>query len=119
MEARVLVVDDDPNIRALIAVALKRAGFRTESAQDGTAAMARLRTEEFDLVVLDLMMPRMSGWQMLELLRLEPVHALPRIIVVTAAAPHEIEHINSGVTVLTKPFDVHELVSTARHCLTA
>lgn len=118
MSARVLVVDDDPNIRSLIAVTLKRAGFSTESAQDGTAAMAWLRNSVFDLVVLDLMMPRMSGWELLDLLKVEAKEELPRIIIVTAAPSREIDEMGGPVTaVLTKPFDIQQLVQAARACL--
>lgn len=118
VSARVLVVDDDPNIRSLIAVTLKRAGFRTESAQDGTAAMAWLRSSAFDLVVLDLMMPRMSGWELLDLLKVESTEELPRVIIVTAAPSRELDNMGDPVSaVLTKPFDVQQLVQTARACL--
>lgn len=117
MNERILIVDDDPNIRALIAITLKRAGFRTESVQDGAAAMARLRQETFDLVVLDLMMPRMSGWQLLQLLRIERKERLPRIIVVTAAPPRNAEEMDVADVVLSKPFDVQDLVKAAQDCL--
>lgn len=120
MNRRVLVVDDDPDIRALIAVTLSKAGFETESAQDGASAMTRLRNGEFDLVVLDLMMPRMSGWQLLDLLRLEPLDHPPPVIVVTAAGRHELGELDGRVTaVLSKPFDIHDLVQTARDCVAA
>lgn len=119
MGSRVLVVDDDPNIRSLIAVTLRRAGFEIEAAQDGTTAMTFLRNAEFDVIVLDLMMPRMSGWQLLDLLRGErPKDELPRVVIVSAAPTSDVHAMPDPVSaVLTKPFDVGELVRTVKTCI--
>jgi CheY-like chemotaxis protein len=75
MAAEVLVVEDEPDIRALIVHHLTRDGFRCRVAGDGAEALARLRAGLPDLVVLDLMLPGMDGLELTRRLRAEPAWA--------------------------------------------
>ena len=61
MDARILLVEDDPSIREVTAIGLRNAGFEVETASDGREGLDRFEREPFDLVLLDLMMPRLDG----------------------------------------------------------
>ena len=68
-EARLLVVEDDANIRELLGASLRHAGFEVDAVDDGAKALAALRREEPDLVVLDVMMPGIDGFEVVRRLR--------------------------------------------------
>jgi len=80
--ARILIIDDDRTTRELISAQLRSAGLAVTTAKDGAAGLARLRKEEFDLVLLDVWMPGMDGLEVLSRLRDEP--SQPRVVVMTA-----------------------------------
>jgi DNA-binding response OmpR family regulator len=110
----VLVVDDDVAIRTLVTRVFARRGDKVQSAVDGEAAIACLKAHSFDLVVLDLMMPRTDGFGVLA--HLETLDGnRPKIIVMTAAVPGLVDKVPSDmvVGVLGKPFDLHMLVALA------
>jgi CheY-like chemotaxis protein len=110
----VLVVDDDIAIRTLVTRVFARRGDMVESAVDGEAAIERLKARTFDLVVLDLMMPRTDGFGVLAYLEtLDGNH--PRIIVMTAAVPGLANLVppEQVVGVLGKPFDLQALIDLA------
>ena len=67
--SNILVVDDDPNIRELVRVFLREAGFDVYEASDGVEALAKLETLKADMVILDVMMPNMDGWELCRELR--------------------------------------------------
>jgi two-component system OmpR family response regulator len=67
--SRILIVDDDPNIRELAKVFLKSEGFDVYEASDGVEALAKLETVKVDMVILDIMMPNMDGWELCRQLR--------------------------------------------------
>lgn len=69
VKPRLMVVDDEPHLRRLFSAQLTRAGFEVEVAEDGAAAVAGVLASPFDLVVADLNMPRMDGWEMLKILK--------------------------------------------------
>jgi CheY-like chemotaxis protein len=62
--SKILIVDDDPHIRELARVFLKNEGYDTDEASDGVEALSKLETTKIDLVVLDIMMPNMDGWEL-------------------------------------------------------
>jgi len=66
---KILIVDDDPKIRSFVSRGLQESGIECESAEDGETALARLRSEPFDLVLLDVMLPGIQGWDVLATLR--------------------------------------------------
>ncbi|GMA64809.1 hypothetical protein GCM10025859_52490 [Alicyclobacillus fastidiosus] len=61
---KILVVDDDPHIRELVSLNLERAGFDVEEATDGVAALALIESTRFDMAVVDVMMPKLDGWEL-------------------------------------------------------
>ncbi|HWN67048.1 MAG TPA: response regulator, partial [Haliangium sp.] len=68
LEKRILIVDDDDAIRALVVTVLRRRGYRLDTARNGLEALEKLKNCRYSLVVLDLMMPRMSGYDVLDTL---------------------------------------------------
>jgi two-component system KDP operon response regulator KdpE len=111
--ARILVVDDDPDIRLLLRLELSAEGHTIAEAGDGQAALGVLEREPVDLVLLDIMMPVLDGW---EVLRTLESAASPPIVVVTALATHGQHHLVEllelgAVDVVVKPFDPGWLVS--------
>jgi CheY-like chemotaxis protein len=117
---RILVVDDDPGIRLLLVTFLRRRGFQLSVARDGREALAKMRAGNADLVLMDLMMPEVSGWDVLNERAAElPLRRIP-IIVVTAKNVREVIADVQGkhvYAVLGKPFDLDALLTTVKECL--
>src|SRR5437868_3479296 len=82
----VLIVEDDSDIREMVAYLLQDAGYAVLQASDGFEAMQHLRQTRPDLIVLDLMLPRMSGWQFLEQTRPELDRAHIPVVILSAIA---------------------------------
>ena len=110
----VLVVDDDIAIRTLVTRVFARRGDKVQSAVDGEAAIECLKSRTFDLIVLDLMMPRTDGFGVLDYLSTLDA-GRPRIIVMTAAVPGLANQVpvEQVVGVLGKPFDLKALTDLA------
>ena len=109
---RVLVVDDSERVRKTLATGLHARGFAVETAADGAEALALLNGLPFDLVVLDLMMPRVDGTQVLQSLRSKT--AKPRILVLSARdqVQDRVDALNLGADdYLVKPFAFDELLA--------
>ncbi len=104
---RVLVVDDEPAIRALVTKIIQRAGFPVESATDGAEAIARLAKEDFAVVVVDLMMPNVDGHGVIAWLK-ERGGPRPAIIVISAADPNSLRQLDGSMvhSIIRKPFDI-------------
>lgn len=116
-KGRVLVVDDEPAIRALVAKIVERAGHPVESARDGAEAMARLEEQDFAVVVLDLNMPNVDGFGLIEYLK-ERRGPRPAIIVISAGDTAVLRRLDGAVvhSILRKPFDIDvlgDLISAA------
>jgi len=122
MVGRVLVVDDEPDVRELFNITLKMAGFVTATAGDGLEAMNHIEKDPPDLVLLDLMMPRLDGFGVLARIReLAPAPAL-RVLVATAKLldDNDMAKLASWpvVGVLRKSeFDLMEVVNHVREAL--
>ena len=110
---RVLVVEDEPDIAALIAYQLTREGFRVETVGSGTEALVAIDKEAPDLVVLDRMLPGLSGDEVIQRLRDAPETLSIPVLMLTAKREQEdrIEGLELGADdYLTKPFSPRELV---------
>ena len=114
----VLVVDDDDAIRTLVVRVLRREGYATVEAAHGGEALDRLRLQPFAAMVLDLMMPVMSGIDVIRYLETHEDAGAPCVIVVSAAAERELDQIHSACVhaVLRKPFDLAALITAVRRC---
>lgn len=112
---RVLVVDDDESIRRLLVAFLRRRGFQPIEARNGREALAAMRAGCADLVLMDLMMPEVSGLDVLQERAAEPALRQIPVIVVTAANKREASAGLRGqnvCAVLAKPFDFDDLFET-------
>ena len=115
----VLVVDDDPNIRHLIIAALKREGYRFVEAANGREALDAMRRDPPAAVVLDLMMPIVSGWDVLRERAGDPdLVKIPVIVVSASRSPEIAAAMDKGICAfLPKPFDITALTSLVRSCV--
>jgi len=108
---KILVAEDDPGVQTLLNRILIRRGYAVDCACDGAEALKRLAAASYDVVLLDLAMPKVSGVDVLRRLEEEGrSDLLSRIIVVTAASTKEIGRLQR-VKVLRKPFDLDELMA--------
>ena len=110
---RILVVDDEPDIVALVAYHLAKSGFRVSTAADGVDALEMARQERPALIVLDLMLPGLTGYQVLEQLRASEATRNVAVLMLTARReePDRIRGLSLGADdYLTKPFSPQELV---------
>ena len=117
---RVLVVDDDPNIRKMMVAALKRDGYNFSEAANGREALDSMRAVRPDVVVLDLMMPIMSGWDVLQEREHDAsLREIPVIIVSANRAPEIATAVDKGICAfLPKPFDIGVLSALVKSCVT-
>ena len=114
---KVLVVDDDDAIRALVERVLKRERFEVESARDGFEAIEKLSRGDYATILLDLMMPRVDGHGVLRYLEREcATEPKPAVIVMTANLQGAADAIEDRpeYRLLAKPFDIRQLISHVR-----
>jgi CheY-like chemotaxis protein len=116
---RVLVADDDQSIRQLVTTIVKRESFTVDSAADGLEAIEFLKKHEYAVVLLDLMMPRLDGFGVIEWMKTNPPLIKPIILVITAYADQRFKEVDSELVagVLRKPFEVAELGNLVRACV--
>jgi CheY-like chemotaxis protein len=110
---RVLVVDDEPQVVWVLQLSLECEGYVTYSARNGLEALDRIAEHHPQIVVLDVMMPQMDGWTVLERLLELPREARPRVVMVTALASTRDRDraVELGADAyLPKPFDVDKLI---------
>jgi CheY-like chemotaxis protein len=116
---RVLVADDDQSIRQLVCNIIQREGLEVDCAGDGTDAIQLLREHEYAVILLDLMMPRTDGFEVIEHLKEYPQARKPVVLVITAYADQTFKKVDPEIVagVLRKPFEVAELGSVIRNCV--
>jgi len=113
----VLVVDDEPQVTWMLRFSLEAEGYRTFSARDGRSALAEVREHRPKLMLLDVMMPVMDGWSVLEELRAFPEGERPRVVVVSARASlrDRAKAAELGADAfVAKPFNVDDLLGVVR-----
>ena len=117
MDARILLVEDDASIREITALGLRGAGFEVDTAADGAEGLERWRRERPDLVLLDVMLPRLDGLEVLRAIRRE---ATTPVVMLTARADtiDVVVGLESGADdYVRKPFELPELVARVRAAL--
>jgi two-component system response regulator AtoC len=111
----VLVVDDESAIRAFLTVFLERYGFTVRSAPDGASALALLRAEHIDVILVDLQMPGISGLDMAAEVRRTNPYIPMALITATPTAIQPVTMRQTGISrVFVKPFDLEELLTWLR-----
>jgi DNA-binding response OmpR family regulator len=114
---RILIVDDDPAILDFLAFILDDQGYRVSTAHDGEEALRVMAGEKPDVIVTDLMMPHMDGWELIQRIRRQP--APVRAIIAMSAVKGNLERTDSADLCLTKPFEVEQLITSVRSLLGA
>lgn len=122
MSAKVLIADDEPNILISLEYLMKREGYAVSVARDGQEALEALQREQPRLVLLDVMMPRKSGFEVCQALRADEV--LKDTIVLMLTAKGRETDVAKGLALgadayMTKPFSTKELVQKVRELLAA
>ena len=120
MSKKVLVVDDQPHIVRLIQVNLEKEGFEVTTAGDGVEGLARVREVKPDLVILDVIMPRKDGFQVLREIKMDQQFAETPVIMLTVKTHNAdiVEGLKEGAELyLPKPFHPKELVSLVKRVL--
>jgi DNA-binding response OmpR family regulator len=113
----VLVVEDDPDLVALLEVVLQDAGYRVSTAADGFEALRRVEAEMPSLILLDMRMPRMNGWEFAEEFRARWDRSCP-IVVVTAAENARLRAEEIGADGwLEKPFELEDVLRAVERYL--
>ena len=114
MTKKVLIVDDEPNIVLSLEFLMKRAGFEVAVARDGEEALAQVAAFAPDLVLLDVMMPKKSGYEVCEIMRADPARAGMKIVMLSAKGRDT--EVAKGMALgadayVTKPFSTKDLVA--------
>jgi DNA-binding response OmpR family regulator len=118
-ERSILIVEDDSSIRRLVRTVLLRQGYQVEIAADGLEAIAKLGLADYDVIILDLMMPNLDGFSFMTAMARDTPERLRRVIITSAASPAVINEKLKGIDfdLLPKPFDINELISRVRACV--
>jgi CheY-like chemotaxis protein len=116
---RVLIADDDPSIRQLVCTIMKRERLAVDCVADGSEAIDKLGEREYSVILLDLMMPRVDGFEVVEWIRDNPPRHKPIILIVTAYADQTFKTIDPNLVagVLRKPFEIADLGNLVRLCV--
>jgi len=121
MTATIFIVDDDQNIRELLAVNLTAAGYRVIEASNGSEAMEKIKETAVDLIILDIMMPEMDGWEFCKGIRDDPLLEKIKIIMLTARGTEKDKLIGTEIfradAYMTKPFDIDAVLSSIEKLL--
>ena len=113
-----LIVDDDKAVRRLLARVAERAGFDVDTAKDGLQALEMMDEKQYDIAIVDLMMPRLSGYELVQ--KISSLNPRPVVIVATALMNGDVASLDDSMVrrVIKKPFDINAvanaLVETAR-----
>jgi CheY-like chemotaxis protein len=117
---RALIAEDAEPVRRLLKILLEREGLQVDTATTGSEALAHLRSHHFDLILLDLMMPQISGYEVLSHLSQHRPEELARLIIITAAPERELSQVlasNPALVVIRKPFDIRQVAQAVRERL--
>src|ERR1041385_3175773 len=118
---RILIADDDASIRQLLTTIVRRERLTVDAATDGEDAIQKLPEHEYSVILLDLMMPHVDGFGVIDYLRKHPPSMKPVVLVITAYADQKFKIVDPDVVagVIRKPFEIAELGSLVRLCAIA
>lgn len=120
MSSKILIVDDEPNIVISLEFLMKKEGYVVAVAGDGEAALAQLASFNPDLVLLDVMMPKKSGYEVCQAIKTDPEHAATKVVMLTAKGRES--EVAKGLALgadayVTKPFATKDLVARIKSLL--
>lgn len=107
-----LIVEDDENVRSLLVALGQKYCTKIDSAADGVEALQHLRENAYDIVLLDIMLPKVNGLEVAEVIRTLPKQ--PKLIVLSAISRYFKDHFGDDVIVLQKPFDISRVEELLR-----
>ena len=122
MTIRVLIAEDEPHIVESLSFVLGREGFLVSSALDGEAAVEVLRRDPPDLVILDVMLPRLNGFEVLKLAKADPALKSIPVIILTAKGQQQDRHLAEEIGsdgFMTKPFSNRDVIDNVRRLIRA
>jgi DNA-binding response OmpR family regulator len=122
MAETILIVDDDPDSLDIVRTFLESKGYEVHAAQNGKAGLAKLEEVEPDLVLLDVMMPGMDGWEVARIIKNHPEHGDARVVMLTARSgfSDKQEGLRSGADdYIVKPIRLDELLTRVEKNLEA
>ena len=116
---RILIVDDEPNIVKAVSVRLEDIGYETIAAYDGEEALKKARAEKPDLIILDLMLPKVDGCDVCRILKMDEKNPTPIIMFTAKFQPVDIRYgmAQGADAYITKPFDPKMLLDKVRELL--
>ncbi|KKI88976.1 PhoB family transcriptional regulator [Bacillus sp. SA1-12] len=115
---KVLIIEDEANIARIIRLELEHEGYKVEIAENGIAALEKFNNEQWNLVLLDIMIPKLNGMEVLR--RIRATGDMTPIILLTArdSIPDKVSGLDHGANdYITKPFQIEELLARIRACL--
>ena len=117
-QPRALIIDDDDPIRTMLSTIVRHQGISVDTARDGSEAIESLDRDGYNVVLLDLMMPRVDGYAVLAHMRTHQPDLLPCTILATAVPERDVErNLHDPVYMVHhKPFDMRQLIADVRHC---
>jgi phosphoserine phosphatase RsbU/P len=117
-DVRVLLADDDHAIRQLVTTIMRRERLQIDAAVDGMEAIELLKRYEYAVILLDLMMPRVDGFGVIDYLAKHPPTFKPVVLVITAYADQKFKEVDPDIVagVIRKPFEVSDLGALVRLC---
>jgi CheY-like chemotaxis protein len=116
---RILVADDDLTIRQLVCTLIKRDGYFVDCVSDGQEAISKLEEHDYAVILLDLMMPRVDGFGVIDYLKAHPPRRKPLVLVITAYADQRFKEVDPAIVsgILRKPFEIAELGGIISLCI--
>jgi DNA-binding response OmpR family regulator len=114
MSLPILIVEDDQPLRSLLTALLSQNGYAFESVGDGRIAIDCIRRKRYDAILLDMMLPHMNGFEVIDYIRAEKPELMESVIVITAASKHTLGGFDDSAigALVRKPFDIYKLIET-------
>jgi DNA-binding response OmpR family regulator len=116
---RILVIDDDPGVRGLLTILFEREGWTVTTAADGEVALEQIARVRPDVVILDLMLPKRTGLEVLQQIAEHDDDTAEKVLVLTAISEAQLRRLPAGLRVrklMRKPFDNAELLQSVKAC---
>ena len=117
MDKRILIIEDEEKIARVLTLELNHEGYQTESAFTGKTGLERAEAQDWDLILLDVMLPELNGIEVLRRFRKKNVHTPVILLTARDAVPDKVNGLDHGANdYVTKPFEIEELLARIRAC---